>query len=252
MKNELTVIILTKNEENNILDCLEGLSNASEIIVLDDNSTDRTVEVIGSLKKKNVKISEHPLDSDFSKQRNYGLEKAKNEWVLYVDADERVSRELFSEILNKINEDKFDGFFIKRKDVMWDKELKHGETGNVRLVRLAKKGLGKWEGSVHEVWDIKGKIGELENELMHYPHPTLKEFLREINMYSTIRANDLKNEGVSSSLWQIIAYPKAKFILNYIVKMGFLDGIPGLIVAIMMSFHSFLVRAKLWQRYQKQ
>src|SRR3990167_1758767 len=95
-----SIVILTKNEEKNILDCLENMHDVNEIVVIDDASTDRTVEVIKSLKRKNIKIFEHALDSVFSKQRNFGLSKAKNDWVFFVDADERVSSQLISEVKN--------------------------------------------------------------------------------------------------------------------------------------------------------
>lgn len=247
--NKISVIILSHNEEGNILDCLESVSFADEIIIVDDYSDDRTEEIVTNLKKDNIRFVKRQLDNDFSAQRNFGLLKAKNEWVLFVDADERVSEALASEILNfqfPISRD-ISGFYIKRLDVMWGRELKHGEAGNMKLVRLAKKSAGKWKRRVHEVWDIKGVISELKNGLIHYPHSTISEFLKEINRYSTIRAGELYKAGVKVSFLSIIAYPKAKFFVNYFLRLGFLDGIPGLVSAIMMSFHSFLVRAKLWQ-----
>lgn len=242
----LSVIILTKNEEKNILDCLEGVLQASEVLIIDDYSTDRTLEVIRSLNRRNIKIVEHPLGSDFSEQRNFGLSKAKNEWVMFLDADERVSRKLFDEIAEKIKKTDISGFRVKRKDFLWGKKLEHGETGNMSLVRIGRKNAGKWELNVHEVWDIKGRVEDLENELMHYPHQTISDFLREIDYYSTIRAGELNDQGEKVFLFDLIIYPKAKFFLNYILKLGFIDGIPGLVMSLMMSFHSFLVRGKLW------
>lgn len=246
--HKISVIILTKNEENNILDCLETLMDMDEIIVVDDYSVDRTTQIIKNLRNKNIKLFKNHLKGDFSKQREFALGKATNEWVLCVDADERVSRQLLEEINAKIKEDSPNGFFIKRVDVLWGKRLMHGETGNVRLLRLAKKNMGKWQGKVHEVWDIKGKIGKLDNELIHYPHQTIREFLKEINYYSTIRAGELCKKNMKVSFYDIVLYPKAKFILNYFIRLGFLDGMPGLVAALMMSFHSFLVRGKLWVR----
>jgi len=245
---KLSAVILTKNEESNILDCLESLSFADEIIIVDDNSEDRTDEVIKNLKDKRIKLYKRSLEYDFSKQRNFGLDKSKNEWVIFVDADERVPKSLASELLSL--EDRLsegvDAFSIKRLDVMWGKELRYGETGNIKLVRLAKKSVGAWDGAVHEVWNVEGNIGELNNPLIHYPHPTVREFIAEISTYSTIRANELHRDKITVNAIQIILYPKAKFILNYFLKLGFLDGVQGMVVALMMSFHSFLVRSKLW------
>jgi glycosyltransferase involved in cell wall biosynthesis len=246
----ISVIILTYNEEKNILDCLETVNWADEIILVDDNSTDRTVEIAKAQQSKNLKVLENPLGGDFAKQRNFALSHAQNEWVLFIDADERVSAELRTEINDLIIEEKehavFNGMYLKRKDFMWSKILKHGETGNIELLRLGRKTAGKWQGKVHEVWEITGKTDTLENNLIHYPHQTISEFLQEINFYTTLRAKELFEKGEKSSMFKVIAYPKAKFIQNYFIKLGFLDGLEGLVQAIIMSFHSFLVRAKLW------
>jgi len=245
----LTVIILTKNEERNILDCLEGVFGSDQIIVIDDDSSDRTVEVIESLKKKNIEIFKHKLNGDFAKQRDFALSKAKSDWVFFLDADERVPASLFKEINYKIvnsKHRKINGYYIKRRDVMWNRELRYGETGNIKLIRLAKKGAGKWVGKVHEVWDISGEVGDLDNELIHYPHQSTREFLSEINFYSSLRSKQLFDEGKRVKWYEIILFPKIKFFLNYFIRLGFLDGIQGLALALFMSFHSFLVRGKLW------
>lgn len=252
----ISVVILTKNEETNILDCLETLVWADEIIVIDDYSTDRTIEIAKTLKLSNLKIYQEKLSGDFSRQRNFGLSKAKNEWVLFIDADERVTPELRREINDLIIEEKnkhiFDGMYIKRIDFLWGKQLKHGETGNIKILRLARKKAGIWQGIVHESWIVEGRVDELDNPLIHYPHPTISEFLYEINFYTTLRAKELMESGVKASALDVIFYPKAKFVLNYFVKLGFLDGIEGLVHAILMSFHSFLVRAKLWTYSDKE
>ncbi len=242
----ISVIILTKNEEKNILDCLEGLKAVGEIIVIDDYSEDRTIEVIKKFKSRKIKVFQHHLDLDFSEQRNFGLSKVKNEWVLFVDADERVSPDLLKEIEYSIKDTEKNGFLIKRTDIIWGKKIKFGESGNIKLLRLAKKNEGKWTGKVHEVWCIKGEVGELQNDLTHFPHQTIKEFLNEISFYSTIRAKELIVSSEQISLWKVIIYPTSKFVLNYFWKLGFVDGVPGLILATMMSLHSFLVRSKLW------
>lgn len=250
----VSAVILTKNEEKNIVDCIDSLKWCDEIILVDDNSEDRTIELA---EKAGFKVFKRLLSNDFSEQRNYGLLKAKNDWVLFVDADERVSKALASEIIGSLRQERagfysFDGFYIKRRDYMWGKELKHGETGNIKLLRLAKKGKGKWRGRVHERWEINGKIGDLKNPIMHYPHQTIKEFLKEINFYTDLRAEELYNQKVKSNWFYIVFYTKAKFFQNYFIKLGILDGIEGFILALLMSFHSFLVRGKLWLLWHKK
>jgi len=246
----ISAIILTKNEENNIKECLKSVSWCDEILVIDDNSTDKTADFA---KKAGAKVITRQLQHDFSAQRNFGLEKAKGDWVLFVDADERITPALWYEIMAITNDPVgiYSGFFLKRKDVIWKKELNYGETGKITLLRLARKDAGIWKGKVHEQWQIKGKTLTLKNPLMHFPHQTIKEFLSEINYYSDLRARELYKKKVKSYWWSIILYPKAKFFVNYIIKAGFLDGLPGLVFALMMSLHSFLVRGKLWFMWQK-
>jgi len=245
----ISAIVLTKNEEKNILKCLNSLSWCDEIIVIDDNSTDKTVEIA---KKTKARVYSRSLNNDFSKQRNFGLDKATGEWVLFVDADEIVSSALWYEVMQYTNDpiNNYTGFFLKRTDVMWGQELIHGETGTIKFLRLAKKDAGIWEGKVHEIWNIQGKTKTLNNPLMHYPHKNIKKFLEEINFYTDLRAKDLYENKVKASSYSIIIFPTGKFIQNYIFKQGFRDGIAGLLFALMMSFHSFLVRSKLWYIWQ--
>lgn len=250
----ISAVVLTKNEEKNIVDCLETLLFSQEIIIIDDNSTDRTLEIIHqySQNHSNIKVFKRDLDGNFSAQRKFGIEKTSNDWILFVDADERITRELAAEIKENLSAPDFDGFLIPRIDFMWNKQFKHGETGNIALLRLFNKNKGGLKGKVHEVWETKNKVGHLTYPILHYPHPTISEFLKEINFYSSLRAEELYEKRIKSSLLTIIFYTKGKFLKNYIFKLGFLDGIIGLIHAILMSFHSFLVRGKLYLLWQKK
>lgn len=251
MQATITAIVLTKNEEKNIISCLSSLSWCDEIIVIDDDSDDKTVELA---KKHKATVYSHPMKKGFADQRNYALTLAHGEWIFFLDADERVPLPLHFEILGNITNSMqdFSGYSIRRVDTLWGRKMQFGETGNIRLLRLAKKSSGKWTGKVHEKWHVDGKIGILKNPIEHFPHQTITEFLREINTYTTIRAQELYDNKVKSSLSTIILFPLGKFLLNYIGKLGFRDGVQGLIVSLMMSFHSFLVRGKLWQLWVKE
>jgi len=242
----VSVIILTKNEEKKIIDCLKGLKDFNEIIAIDDNSTDSTIEKIKSF-DKTIKVIDKSLDGSFSEQRNFGLSKSKNEWVFFVDADEVVSKKLAEEIEKKISEKNIDGYLIRREDIFLGKKMKGGDVGNVWLTRLGKKSKGKWKGDVHEEWKIDGNISRLVNPIRHNSHKNLKAFIEKINFYSTLRARELKSKGITCSFLDIILYPKLKFINLYFIKMGFRDGLHGLVHAIFMSMYSFLVRGKLYQ-----
>ncbi len=187
-----------------------------------------------------------PVTDDFGHARNEGLAKAKNEWIFYIDSDEVVSSELQKELGGELVSD---AYYISRRDFFWGRELKYGETQTARsqgIIRLVKKGSGKWSGKVHEVFEAKGRVGRLKGSINHYPHQTIAEFLASINEYSTLRAEELYTSGVLSNVYQILIYPFGKFWYTYIIKLGFLDGPAGFVYSFMMSFHSFLVRSKLY------
>lgn len=248
---KLSCVVLSRNEEKSVENCLQSLSFCDEIVVIDDNSSDQTVDLA---KKYGARVFNRLLQENFADQRNFGLEKARGEWVLFVDADERVSEGLANGIkyLTEKEKNDFSGFYIVRRDILWGRELKYGETGNTKLLRFAKKKSGKWIGKVHEIWSVSGKIGLLKYPIVHYPHQSIGGFLKDINFYTDLRVKELFIQGVKVHLAQIVIYPVGKFVMNYFLKLGFFDGVHGFILAGMMSFHSFLVRGKLWQLWQKK
>lgn len=243
----LTAIILAKNEEANIERAIKSVGFANEVIVFDDHSSDKTKDIAKNL---GARVIESKLDGDFATQRNKAMEVARNDWILFLDADEYVSPKLATEIKRCINEDKV-GYYIPRYDMLYGRKITHGECLNFKILRLGKKNKGTWKGKVHEVWTIKGKVGDIKNEIIHYPHPTMKEYIDEIEFYSTLHAKQKYDGGEKSSLIKIIFFPPLKFIYNYVIKLGFLDGDIGFIQAMMMSFHSYLSWSKLWLMQRK-
>ena len=193
-----------------------------------------------------VTEKDYPLNNDFSTKRNYCLKIAKNDWCLFLDTDETPSSQLI-EWLNQFDNKQHK---IKRIDTFLNKKLLFGETGNFYITRLVNRKYGKFVGKVHERWQTTKAIHKLNTPILHNSHLSLDSFLNKINFYSDIRAQELFDKKVKTNLFQIIFYPKAKFIQNYFLKLGFLDGTPGIINAFGMSFHSFLVRSKLWHMQQ--
>jgi len=245
----ISAVVLSHNDALTIQKTLVSLSWCDEILVIDDESLDKTREIA---KEHHAVVYERKLSGDFAAQRNFGLSKAKNEWVLFVDSDESLTKELTDEIQHKVldsrlrGNDNIAGYFIKRIDTVFGHVLQHGETGNIRLLRLARKDIGLWVRPVHEIWDIQGTTALLTNPLLHFPHPNVTQFLSSVNLYSTLNATYLYRQGIREPLWKIPVYPFAKFFMNYVWHLGFLDGTAGIVVALMMSFHSFLTRAKLY------
>lgn len=239
----ISAIVLAHNDADGIQKTLESLRFCSELILIDDDSADNTRDIA---RKFGAKVYQRPLGDDFAGARNFGLSKAKGEWVLFADSDEIITPELAAEIQKSVARTEKNGFFIKRRDFLFGSTLKHGETSRVNLLRLGRKNFGKWVRPVHEVWQIDGKTGQLMHPILHYPHPNVAQFISDTNRYSTINAGYLFETGIRTSWWQIMVYPAAKFIREYIYARGFLDGMPGMVLAVMMSFHSFLTRSKLY------
>lgn len=237
----ISAVVLAKNEQENIRKCLKTLKWCDEVVVIDDYSEDKTREIA---KKLGAKVFKHHLNNDFAQQRNFGLGKAKGEWVLFIDADERVSPELTQEIKREVKKDEHYAFVFKRQDFFLGKPLKHGETAKIRLLRMAKKD-GKWERAVHEVWKTKWQTKTLENPILHYSHPSISQLISQVNFHSSLHAEVLRKSGVKFSLFRLIFNPLGKFLLNLVWRLGFLDGMPGFVIALMMSLHSFLARGKL-------
>jgi len=242
----ISTVILTKNEEKSLAKCIESVSFSQEILIIDNGSQDKTISIAQKYATRIIEMSEK---FSYSELRNRGLLEAKNNWVLFIDADERVSDELKNEILMISNNRKYAGYYIKRRDHWWGETLRFGEVRHAYssgFIRIIQKDAGFWNGVVHEVFQTNKKIGRLDGYLEHYPHPSLKEFISDINEYSSRRAGELFSQGKPSSIVEIISVPLIKFCYTYFIQMGFLDGQPGFVYSFLMSFHSFLVRSKLY------
>jgi len=252
MKNipEISAVILTKNEKKNIKDCIKTLSFCDEIVVVDDMSSDNTKEIALKL---GAKVFERRMNKNISEQSNFGMKKASGEWILFVDADERVSKKLSEEIVKQTRECSLEinGLYIRRTDIMWGKILIHGESASVLLLRLVRKESGYWKRRVHQKFIIKGKTSVLENCLYHYPHQSVSEFIMSVNRWSLWHALANYEEGKTSSTLKIVFWPILHFTKNYIFRFGFLDGIRGFIFAVMMSFHSFLAWSNLYVKQKE-
>lgn len=244
----LSIVILTKNESNNISKCLSSVAWADEVIIIDDLSTDETI----SIAKKavpSVQIFTRALNDDFAGQHNFGLEKASGDWVLFIDADEIVPPALHEEIVKvllNVSPD-VEGFYLKRQDTFLNTKLAHGETSNWKSIRLGRSGAGKWRREVHEYWDITTKTLELHNPLEHKSHDSVSALIKTLNFYTTIDAKHMfEVDKKHFELFRVFANPLGKFIQNYLLRCGFLDGFAGFVMAFMMSFNSLLVRVKIY------
>ena len=238
-------VIVTKNEEKNIEACLKSLYFCDELIVIDDNSTDKTAKIA---EKYGAKVFIREIKKDMSAQLNFGMDKAGGDWILFIDADERITKKLASEIKECVKNADMDiaGFSFRRIDFIWGKWLTHGEIASFRSTRLVKKGRGKWIRRVHQNFYSDGVVKTLVNPILHYPHQSLREFIISVDRWSDWHSLANNEEGKSSNIFKITSFPILHFIKNYLFRLGHLDGMQGFVFATMMSFHSYLAWSKLW------
>lgn len=241
--SKLTAIIIAKNEESMIGDALDSISFADEILVIDNKSTDKTKEIA---EKKNAHVYEINSD-DFSDIRNFALEKSTNEWILYIDADERVDEELrrsIKEILLKGSD--FSGFKLKRKNYYLGKNKWPKIEKIERLFKKEK--IKKWYGKLHESPIFDGKVGNLNGYLIHYTHRDLESMLNKTIDWSTTEALVRYNAGhPQMSWWRFPRVMISAFLGSYIKQGGYKAGTVGVIESIYQSFSSFVTYAKLWE-----
>jgi glycosyltransferase involved in cell wall biosynthesis len=243
---KLSAVIITKNEEDIIADCIDSVSFCDEVILV-DSSDDNTPEIA---KKMGAHV--YTLENkNFAERRNAGLEKARGEWILYVDADERVTPELKKEILTIAeNGSAISAYRILRKNFYLGKnEWPYIE----KLERLFKKdNLEKWYGKLHESPMVKGRISELSGYLLHYTHQKLGEMVDKTNTWSETEALlRFDSHHPSMTWWRFPRVMLSAFFNSYITQKGFKAGTTGLVESMYQAFSIFITYAKLWEMQEK-
>ncbi len=249
-KAPLTVVVLTKNEENNILDCLKSVFGfADEIIVIDDESTDRTREIA---KPFSHKILVKKMDVE-GKHRNFAYAQAKNEWVLSLDADEMVTEELKVEILSVFkNNTVFTGFSIPLRNYIGGYWVKYSGWYPASKLRLFKKDKFRYEEvEVHPRAFLEGQEGHLTKDIIHKGYPDLEHFLSSLNRQTTLEAKKWINTNRKMGLGRIIWRTVDRFIRNFFVKKGYKDGLIGFIIAFFASLYQIMSYAKYREMQNK-
>lgn len=243
----ISVIIITKNEENNIEDCLKSVEWADEIIIVDAESDDKTVEIAG---KYTDRIYIRKWEG-YSKQKKYALSLSRNEWVLSIDADERISTELKTEI-QKGTDENYDGFRISRKNYFLGKHITGCGWDNDFQLRLFKKSMTEiTDNLVHESFIVKSAVGQLKNRILHYSYRTLKDAITKMNNYSSLEAEQkYRNKNVSPI--DFIIHPASAFIQYFIVKKGYKDGKYGLMVSLLHAMTNMQIYMKMWELKNKE
>jgi len=241
-KLPLSVIILTHRHDHRFIKALASAQPAAEVLILDYQSQNDWLALAKKYQFKLIKRTEKI--QNFSQERNLALTQAQYDWVFFLDSDEEIISDSWSEIAQAITTTQFAGFWVNRIDIFHGKALSFGETGKSKFLRLVKKAEAKYLRPVHEKAMVTGKTTATEIYLNHYSHLNIKEFITDITHYAELEAeyqtDDLLNPLILGL--KTIIYPKGKFINNYFFKLGFLDGWRGVVYAMMMSLHSIMVR----------
>lgn len=245
----LSAVVITYNEEANIGECLAGLDWVDEIVVVDAMSGDATCEIAARFTSN---IFRRPWDG-YVAAREYALSRAKSEWVLSIDADERVTPELRAEIENELNSPGFDGYMIPRKAYFLGRWIKHCGWYPGHVMRLLKRDRARvTDRMVHEGLRVDGTVGTLENAILHYTYRSARSYFARFDRYTSLAAEDLHRDGKRASLADIVLRPPFQFMKMYVLKLGMLDGLHGLILCAFSSFYVFVKYVKLWETEHRE
>lgn len=246
----LTVLVTTFNEEVNVRDCLQSASFAGEIMVVDSNSTDRTVEIA---KEFTGNIIQHEYVTP-AKQKNWALPKVKTDWVFILDADERISEELAAKVRKLIEDPTHDGYSIRRRSYFFGRMINHCGWQHDYVLRLFKVGKGRYDDHrhVHESIILDGTCGRIAEPLIHHTYTSFEQYFEKFNRYTTWAALDLKTKGKRASWWNLHVKPKLRFFRQYILNGGFLDGRHGYLLCKTSEMSVLFKYAKLWDLEKKE
>jgi glycosyltransferase involved in cell wall biosynthesis len=242
---KLSVTVITRNESASIAGALESVAWADEIVVVDSESTDDTVS---QAKRFTSRVIVRPWPG-YAAQKNFAAAQASHEWILSIDADERVPAALAGEIRTILAADPpHAGYRIPRVAYHLGRWIRTTDWYPDDQLRLYDRRAAAWTGAyVHESVAARGTVGRLRNELQHYPYRDVADHLETIDRYTTLAARQMHEAGRRSGLVQIAGHPPFAFLRNYLLRGGFRDGVPGLIISTLNAYYVFLKFSKLWQ-----
>lgn len=246
MTSTISAIVIAKNEEDMIKDCLESLVWAREIVFVDTGSKDKTVQIAKKYKAKVYKTNQ----GSYSDWRNFGASRAKKDWLLYVDADERVTPQLREEINTVLSRPSLhSSYAIPRRNILLGHEMRHGGWWPDYVLRLVKKSeFIEYRGDLHEQPVIKGESGKLENPFVHISHRSLKAMLEKTNKWSVVEAKLLHDSNhPRMNIFRFVSVAVREFWYRTIKEKGFLDGTYGWIEIIYQVFSKLVTYTKLWE-----
>jgi glycosyltransferase involved in cell wall biosynthesis len=244
VKVPVSVVIVTKNEERNIQAALESVSDFEDIVVLDSFSDDATISICR-------RFTERVYQQDwqgYARQKQNAVDLAKKDWVLLLDADERVTPELKKELTVRLSDGSVYGYFIPRKNYFLGKWIRHGGWWPDYTLRLFRKDVSYVEPrEVHEKVVVKGPTGRTENPLEHYTYATISDYLKKMERYASLSADELSGRKSLPFLSMLLS-PGFVFFKMYLLRQGFRDGARGFMLAALYGFYTFVKYAKIWEK----
>ena len=246
---KLSVVISAFNEEKKIEDCLKSASFADEIIFVDNSSSDGTLKIA---KKYTPKISTRENNPMLNINKNFGFSKAKNEWILSLDADERITDELKKEIQSIIKDDKKDvnGFWIPRKNIIFRKWIQNSIWWPDYQLRLFRKDRGRFpEKHVHEYLEVEGKTEKLQHPMIHQNYSSISQYLYKMeNIYTESEVKNRLEEKIEIQWVDALRYPIGDFLKTFFSQKGYKDGLHGFVLSLLQAFYMEVVFVKLWEK----
>jgi glycosyltransferase involved in cell wall biosynthesis len=246
----LSVYMITYNNGATVERALQSITGwAGEVIVVDSHSTDGAPDIISRYADRIFQYD----TKDLREKYQFAQDRCSSPWVLFIDADEWLTPDLKDEVEKLVaGETPYDGFLVDRRNIYLGREIRHGGWYPDREIRLYRKEKGHWEGGIHAKVVVEGKVGSLRNHYLHTPYADTAHQIRTIDRYSEAYADDLRTSGRRFHLINLIARPLYRLIRDYVLKRGFMDGIPGLIIVGSTMYYVFMKHAKLWELEQKE
>jgi glycosyltransferase involved in cell wall biosynthesis len=244
-KIPVSVYVLTSNNRRTIERCLNSLYWAEELVIVDSFSNDGTYEIC---QRYTDKVFQREWKGHCD-QYQYAADLTTKDWIMFVDADEEISPELVEEIRMELARGArgLDGFIVYRRTYYLGKWIQHGGWYPDYEIRLYRKEKGRWEGGLHAKVVVNGKVDFLKNHYLHYTYRDISDQIQTIDKYSRIAAEDMFRSGEKFSLFKLLFHPSFRFIKEYIMKSGFRDGLPGLVIIVSTMYYVFIKYAKLWE-----
>jgi len=241
----LSVIVITKNEEHNIVPCLESVRWADDIVVVDAQSKDRTIALARQFTES---VFIEPWKG-FAEAKSFAVLQTRHEWVLWLDADERVTPELHKEIESLLaSAPQFVAYSVARRAFFLNRWIRHSGWYPGRVVRLFRKDRAIFfEAAVHEGLVVNGEQGELRNDLLHFTDPNLFHYMAKFNRYTSLASEEATKNGKRFRFVDLAIRPPWIFVKMYFVRLGILDGMQGLLLALLSSAYVFTKYAKIWE-----